>query len=139
MVDKFDIFNDHLFFRIEPNPDDSGIRVLQNVGERFNWIMTIIDNDNGFAVSNFAPDGTLSLRNFEPKNRLLNIDGTMPPLEVAEQVEVETPYNKKIIVRSLDENYPNTGALVAYSDGVCLYGIALCEVSEAGFRVALAQ
>ena len=138
-VKQIDIYNDVLSFCVEPNPDNSGVRVMQNVDEGYNWILTIIDNGDGFAISNFAPDGRLNLRNFNPKNRLLNIDGTMPPLEIDKQIEVNTPYGKKMIVRDLNPNHPNAGAVIAYSDGVCLYSVALCELSMIGFRVALSQ
>ena len=137
-VERINIQNHNLSLYIEGNPDDSGVRVVQNVGDRDVWIMTIVDNGNGFSVANFDMSGRLNVRNFKPKSRLFNVDGSMPALEVDDQIEINTPYNK-MLVRNLDHDNPDTGVVIAYSDGVCLYGIALCEVNATGFRVALSK
>lgn len=138
-LEQISIHGHGLNFYVESNPDNSGIRLMQKVGEQNIWIMTIIDNGSCFSIANFDMSGQLNLCNFKSENRLFNKDGTMPPLEVDNQIEVNTPYGNKILVRDLDHNNPNTGVIIAYSDGVCLYSIALCEINAGGFRVVLSK
>lgn len=125
-------------FYAEPIPDNSGIRFMQYDNNGEECIAMILDNGKEFLLTSKNRDGML-VRPFMPTVQLLLKDGTEPPLEEENQIEIKTPYNKKMIVRTLSKENRDSGVVVAYEDNDTLFSVALCGAPIDGLIISLAK
>lgn len=89
-------------FYAEAIPDNSGVRFMQYDEYGEECVAMFVDNGEEFFLTSKNRYGML-VRPFKPTIQLLLKDGTEPPLEGENQIEVHTPYNKKMIVRTLEK------------------------------------
>lgn len=122
----------------EPIPDNSGIRLIQYDEHGEECIAMIVDNGNEFLLTSKNRDGML-VRPFMPTVQLLLKDGTEPPLEGEKQIEIKTPYNKKMIVRTLSKENKDSGVVVAYEEDNTLWSICLCGAPLDGLVISIAR
>lgn len=138
-VERIDITSENISFYIEANPDNSGVRFLQETPNgRSVWVATIVANENNFSFATLKPNGII-VHNFSPFSRMVSSDGYAPPLTVNNQIEVKTPFKKEIVVRNVDPNDTSKGAIVGFSDGVCLWNVAFAQVQNDSLSVGLAK
>ena len=125
-------------FYAEPIPDNSGIRFMQYDEHGEECIAMIVDNGDQFLLTSKNRDGML-VRPFMPTVQLLLKDGTEPPLEGEKQIEIKTPYNKKMIVRTLSKENKDSGVVVAYEEDNTLWSICLCGAPLDGLVISIAR
>ena len=125
-------------FYAEPIPDNSGIRFMQYDNNGEECIAMIVDNGNEFLLTSKNRDGML-VRPFMPTVQLLLKDGTEPPLKGEKQIEIKTPYNKKMIVRTLSKENKDSGVVVAYEEDNTLWSICLCGAPLDGLVISIAR
>ncbi len=123
---------------VEANPDNSGIRFAEVRDGVQAWLASIIDNGDNFVLSTLQPNGIL-MQTFKPTKRLFNKDGTMPALEVEKQIEVKTAHGRTIVVRYLYKDESPSGVMIAYSDGICLWQLAMCGAPNDGLRFSISN
>lgn len=129
-VDNLQIKTNTTSYNIEANPDNSGIRVIKNIDDDSQaWVATIIDDGDGFTFATLKENGVF-VQKFHPTARLLFKDGFAPALDVENQVVVETIHNRKMVVRELNSKEKYKGVVIAYSDGICLYSVAICHTPQ---------
>lgn len=91
------------------------------------WVAAIYDNGDNFAFGSMQPEG-LSLRIFKPTLPMTYKDGSKVPIEVEEQIEVNTQFGKKMILRHLYPDKRPTGVIMGYSDGTTVWAVAMCTL-----------
>ena len=79
------------------------------------------------------------IRPFMPTTQLLLKDGTEAPLTGEEQIEINTSYDKKMIVRTLSKENKDSGVIVAYEESGTLWSVALCGAPSDGLIISLAK
>lgn len=112
-------------FCVEANPDDSGIRFGQVTKNGIVWVATIIDEGNEFCLSTLRDNG-IYIEKFNPTAPLIYKDGSTPPYRIPEELEVFTPHNRRIFVRSMYKNTPEKGVIIGYAQNMKLYTLAFC-------------
>lgn len=127
-------------FCAEPIPGNIGIRFMEVGATQKTCIAMIVDNGTEFLLTSKNDDGML-IRRFTPTTQLLLKDGTKAPLEDGCQVEVVTPFLKKIVVRPLCKDRPGSGVVVAYIEGEdpTLWSIALAGAPIDNMVISLAK
>ena len=125
-------------FYAEPIPENLGVRFMQYDEHGEECIAMIVDNGDQFLLTSKNRDGML-VRPFMPTVQLLLKDGTEPPLEGEKQIEIKTPYNKKMIVRTLSKENKDSGVVVAYEEDNTLWSICLCGAPLDGLVISLAR
>ena len=125
-------------FYVESAPENLGIRFIQYDERGEKCIAMIVDNGKEFLLTSKNSDGML-VRPFIPTVQLLLKDGTEPPLEGEDQIEVKTPHNKKMIVRTLAKEERDKGVAVAYEKDGKLWSVALCGAPVDGLLISLAK
>lgn len=125
-------------FYAEPIPENLGVRFMQYDEHGEECIAMIVDNGNQFLLTSKNRDGML-IRPFMPTVQLLLKDGTEAPLDGEDQIEVKTPYGKKMIVRTLSKENKGSGVIVAYEESDTLWSIALCGAPIDGLIISLAK
>ena len=125
-------------FYAEPIPENLGVRFMQYDEHGEECIAMIVDNGNQFLLTSKNRDGML-IRPFMPTVQLLLKDGTEAPLDGEDQIEVKTPYGKKMIVRTLSKGNKGSGVIVAYEESDTLWSIALCGAPIDGLIISLAK
>lgn len=117
-------------YSVEANPDGSGIRFMQKFPNGYTrWAATIIDNGDEFVFAKLLMAG-VEIQSFCPTMEMQLKNGKMPPIEVDNQVETNTPYAKKMIVRYLYADEKPSGVIIGYSDGSKLWSVALCTEKD---------
>ena len=125
-------------FYAEPVPGNLGIRFMQYNERGEECIAMLVDNDKEFLLTSKNRDGML-IRPFMPTTQLLLKDGTEAPLTGEDQIEVNTPYGKKMIVRTLSKKNKGSGVVVAYEESDTLWSVALCGAPTDGLIISLAK
>lgn len=125
-------------FYVEAIPGNIGIRFMEYSEYGVECIAMIVDNAKEFLLTSKNRDGML-IRPFKPTTQLLLKDGTEAPLEGEDQIEVNTPYGKKMIVRTLSKENKGSGVIVAYEESDTLWSIALCGAPIDGLIISLAK
>ena len=125
-------------FYAEPAPGNTGIRFMQYNERGEECIAMIIDNGKEFLLTSKNRDGML-IRPFMPTTQLLLKDGTEAPLTGEEQIEINTSYDKKMIVRTLSKENKDSGVIVAYEESGTLWSVALCGAPSDGLIISLAK
>lgn len=125
-------------FYAEPIPENLGVRFMQYDEHGEECIAMIVDNGDQFLLTSKNRDGML-IRPFMPTVQLLLKDGTEAPLDGEDQIEVKTPYGKKMIVRTLSKENKGSGVIVAYEESDTLWSIALCGAPIDGLIISLAK
>lgn len=125
-------------FYAEAIPDNSGVRFMQYDEYGEECVAMFVDNGEEFFLTSKNRYGML-VRPFKPTIQLLLKDGTEPPLEGENQIEVYTPYNKKMIVRTLEKENRDRGVVVAYEDDDKLWSIALVGAPIDGILISLSK
>ena len=127
-------------FCAEPIPGNLGIRFMEVGATKKPCIAMIVDNGTEFLLTSKNDDGML-IRKFMPTTQLLLKDGTKAPLEDDDQIEIVTPFGKKIVVRPLCKNKPGTGVVLAYLEGEdpTLWCIALAVAPIENMAISLAK
>lgn len=126
-------------FYAEPIPSKLGIRFMQYNEHGEECIAMLVDNDKEFLLTFKNRDGML-MRPFKPTTQLLLRDGiTKAPLDGEGQIEVNTPYGKKMIVRTLSKENRGSGVVVAYEKNNTLWSIALVGAPIDGMIISLSK
>ena len=93
-------------------------------------VARIIDDGRDFSLLTFSEQNRIHINylNTNIKTRLK--DGSEPPQEVHEQVEIITKHNSKLLIRSLSSE-KDSGIIVLYSDNdSVLWSIALFTLTK---------
>lgn len=125
-------------FYAEAIPDNSGVRFMHYDEYGEECVAMFVDNGEEFFLTSKNRDGML-IRPFMPTVQLLLKDGTEAPLDGEDQIEVKTPYGKKMIVRTLSKENKGSGVIVAYEESDTLWSIALCGAPIDGLIISLAK
>lgn len=125
-------------FYAEPVPGNLGIRFMEYNERGEECIAMLIDHGKEFLLTSKNRDGML-IRPFMPTTQLLLKDGTEAPLTGEDQIEVNTPYGKKMIVRTLSKETKGSGVVVAYEKSGTLWSVALCGAPTDGLIISLAM
>lgn len=126
-------------FYAEPVPGNLGIRFMEYNERGEECIAMLIDHGKEFLLTSKNRDGVL-IRPFMPTTQLLLRDGiTKAPLDGEDQIEVNTPYGKKMIVRTLSKKNKGSGVVVAYEKSGTLWSVALCGAPTDGLIISLAM
>lgn len=125
-------------FYVEAIPGNIGIRFMEYSEYGVECIAMIVDNNMEFLLTS-KNQGDMLIRPFNPTTQLLLKDGTEAPLEGEDQIEVKTPYNKKMIVRTLSKENKGSGVVVAYEKSGTLWSVALCGAPTDGLIISLAM
>ena len=125
-------------FYAEPAPGNTGIRFMEYNERGEECIAMIIDNGKEFLLTSKNRDGML-IRPFMPTTQLLLKDGTEAPLTGEDQIEIHTPYHKKMVVRTLSKENKGSGVVVAYEESDTLWSVALCGAPSDGLIISLAK
>lgn len=125
-------------FYVEAIPGNIGIRFMEYSEYGVECIAMIVDNNREFLLTSKNQGGML-IRPFNPTTKLLLKDGTEAPLEGEDQIEVKTPYGKKMIVRTLSKDNKIPGVVVAYEKSGTLWSVALCGAPTDGLIISLAM
>lgn len=108
-----------------------GINVSQFFADgRKKSIAKIIDDGTNFILLTFSEQERIHIDTLNTKVKTRLKDGSEPPLEVHEQVEIITKHNRKLLIRPLcsEENY---GVIVLYSDDdSVLWSIAIFSLES---------
>lgn len=138
-VEKIKFMSRKKRFYAEPVPGNLGIRFMEYNERGEECIAMIVDNDKEFLLTSKNRDGML-IRPFMPTTQLLLRDGiTKAPLDGEDQIEVHTPYKKKMIVRTLSKQTKGSGVVVAYEKNGTLWSVALCGAPTDGLIISLAM
>lgn len=125
-VERIPIISKNNEYSVEANPDGSGIRFMQKFPNGYTrWTATIIDNGDEFVFAKLLMAG-VEIQSFSPTMEMQLKNGKMPPVEVDNQVEANTPYAKKMVARYLYADEKPSGVIIGYSDGSKLWSVALC-------------
>lgn len=125
-VERIPIISKNNEYTVEANPDGSGIRFMQKIPNGYTrWAATIIDNGDEFVFAKLLMAG-VEIQSFSPTMEMQLKNGKMPPIEVDNQVEANTPYAKKMFARYLYADEKPSGVIIGYSDGSKLWSVALC-------------
>lgn len=129
-VERIPIISKNNEYSVEANPDGSGIRFMQKFPNGYNrWAATIIDNGDEFVFAKLLMAG-VEIQSFSPTMEMQLKNGKMPPIEVDNQVEANTPYAKKMVARYLYADEKPSGVIIGYSDGSKLWSVALCTEKD---------
>lgn len=129
-VERIPIISKNNEYSVEANPDGSGIRFMQKFPNGYNrWAATIIDNGDEFVFAKLLMTG-VEIQSFCPTMEMQLKNGKMPPVEVDNQVEANTPYAKKMFARYLYADEKPSGVIIGYSDGSKLWSVALCTEKD---------
>lgn len=125
-VERIPIISKNNEYSVEANPDGSGIRFMQKFPNGYTrWAAAIIDNGDEFVFAKLLMAG-VEIQSFSPTMEMQLKNGKMPPIEVDNQVEANTPYAKKMVARYLYADEKPSGVIIGYSDGSKLWSVALC-------------
>ena len=125
-------------FYAEPAPGNTGIRFMEYNERGEECIAMLIDNGKEFLLTSKNDDGLL-IRPFNPTTQLLLKDGTEAPLTGEAQIEVNTPYGKKMIVRTLSKDNKIPGVIVAYEESGTLWSVAIAGSPVENLIISLAR
>lgn len=125
-------------FYAEAIPGNIGIRFMEYSEYGVECIAMIVDNNREFLLTSKNQGGML-IRSFKPTTPLLLKDSTEAPLTGEDQVEVKTPYGKKMIVRTLSKDNKVPGVVVAYEKDETLWSIAICGAPTENLIISLAM
>lgn len=129
-VKRIPIISKNNEYSVEANPDGSGIRFMQKFPNGYTrWAATIIDNGDEFVFAKLLMAG-VEIQSFSPTMEMQLKNGKMPPIEVDNQVEANTPYAKKMVARYLYADEKPSGVIIGYSDGSKLWSVALCTEKD---------
>lgn len=129
-VERIPIISKNNEYSVEANPDGSGIRFMQKFPNGYTrWAATIIDNGDEFVFAKLLMAG-VEIQSFSPTMEMQLKNGKMPPIEVDNQVEANTPYAKKMVARYLYADEKPSGVIIGYSDGSKLWSVALCTEKD---------
>lgn len=138
-VERIPINTQSNLYFIEAAASGTGISFSQVYEDgRKKIIATIIDNGTEFILSKISEYG-IHIKSFNTDLQTRLIDGTLPPFEIDEQVEVLTKHNRKMIVRNLYDNNESTGVIIIYSDGSTLWSLAICRVYFDSILISLPE
>lgn len=125
-------------FVVEAIPDNTGVRILETVNGRTACVGLIVDNDEDFLYASRYQSGML-IQSFITTEPLLLKDGSEPPLEYENQIEVYTTYGKRMVVRPLKRQPPSHGVIVAYEEDNCLWYLATWSAFRDELSVRLSE
>lgn len=125
-------------FYVEAIPGNIGIRFMEYSEYGVECIAMIVDNNREFLLTSKNQGGML-IRSFKPTTPLLLKDGTEAPLTGEDQIEINTLYGKKMIVRTLSKDNKIPGVVVAYEKDETLWSIAICGAPTENLIISLAM
>lgn len=125
-------------FCVEAAAGNVGVRFVEYNENQETCIAMLIDNGKEFLLTSKNDDGLL-IRPFHPTTQLLLKDGTEAPLTGEDQLEVNTPYGKKMIVRTLSKDKKVPGVVVAYEESGTLWSVAIAGSPIENLIISLAK
>lgn len=125
-------------FYVEAAAGNIGVVFVEYNENQETCIAMLIDNGKEFLLTSKNDDGLL-IRPFRPTTQLLLKDGTEPSLTGEDQIGINTPYGKKMIVRPLSKDNKDNGVVVAYEECDTLWSVALCGAPTDGLIISLAK
>lgn len=131
-VDRINIFTNNRCYYAEADPYGPGFRFRQVFTEaegdvEDGWVAAIYDNGDDFVFGAVQPEG-LSFRVFKSELPMTYKNGTTPPLIIEDQIEVNTKFGRKMILRHIYSDKRPTGVIVGCYDGNTLWSIAVCTL-----------
>lgn len=118
-VDALPIVAEDRLFSVEATPDNSGVQFIWVNAEdgKRRWTAAIFDCGDVFSIANRSEFG-IRLHKFSPTAVLRLSSGKNAPIDVGsrKQLEVESPYGKKLVVRYVDSSEMPTAVVVGYID-----------------------
>lgn len=138
-LERIPIISKKAIFTVEENPDSTGICFIHKHRGRKRVLAMLIDQGDYFDFVTMDHKG-IDVTSFNPETVLLIKETGFPAsVESENQMEIDTPFGRKIIVRHLCENERPAGVIVACREGDFLISVLVCGSKDDSLCFMLAK
>lgn len=130
-VERIDIYTNNACYYAEADPCGLGFRFRQvfpdNPDMEDGWVAAIYDNGENFVFGSMQSEG-LSIRVFKTTVPLTFKNGKKAPPIIEDQIEVDTKFNRKMVLRHIYSDKRPTGVIIGCYDRNTLWSVAMCNL-----------
>ncbi|MBQ9850373.1 MAG: hypothetical protein IJO36_06710 [Clostridia bacterium] len=137
-LEKIPIISKTVHFSVERSPDDTGIVFTYKQNNRKKVAAMLIDQGDYFDFVTIDHRG-IDMTEFNPETVLMLKSGKPAPLESEQQMEVDTPFGRQLIVRHLYADERPAGVIVACKQDNLLISVLVCGETEDNLCFMLAK
>ena len=128
-LERIPIISKKAIFTVEENPDSTGICFIHKHRGRKRVLAMLIDQGDSFCFVTTDHRG-IDMTEFNPETVLMLKSGKPAPLESEQQMEIDTPFGRQLIVRHLYADERPAGVIVACREGDFLTSVLVCGETE---------
>mgnify|MGYP003302007339 CR=1 FL=1 len=128
-LERIPIISKTVHFSVERSPDDTGIVFVYKQNNRKKVAAMLIDQGQKFSFVVLDRRG-IKVTEFSPETVLMLKSGKPAPLESEQQMEIDTPFGRQLIVRHLYADERPAGVIVACREGDFLTSVLVCGETE---------
>ena len=128
-LERIPIISKKAIFTVEESPDSTGICFIHKHHGRKRVLAMLIDQGDHFDFVTIDHKG-FKLTEFTPETVLMLKCGKPAPLESEQQMEIDTPFGRQLIVRHLYADERPAGVIVACREGDFLTSVLVCGETE---------
>lgn len=137
-LERIPIISKKAIFTVEESPDSTGICFIHKHHGRKRVLAMLIDHQGDYFDFVIIDSKGINVTEFNPETVLMLKSGKPAPLESEQQMEIDTPFGRQLIVRHLYADERPAGVIVC-REGDFLTSVLVCGSKDDSLCFMLAK